>query len=337
MKETLEKLYSHATLSKEEAKGLFLKILEDGASQAQVASILTLYRTRTPTLDELEGFREGALQNSVKLDFSRMETIDVCGTGGDEKNTFNISTLSAIVIAACGIKVAKHGGGAVSSRVGSSNLLEALGYKFTSDNDSLQKQLEKAGLCFLHAPLFLPSFKNVAAVRKEMGVKTIFNILGPILNPAEPRYQIIGVYSLELIKLYTYLGQRINKNYTIVHSLDGCDEVSLTSDVKVSISSSEKIYSPSDFGMNKITYEDIREGDDIEGSVRIFNDVLDNKATKAQIDVVAANSGLALFYVNRQKGQRTPLLECVETAKEVISSGKARKIFKEVLEIAAKS
>lgn len=334
MKDILEKLYGHSSLSKTEARDLFLKILDSSTNQAQIASVLTCYRMRMPALEELEGFREAALRDSIKLDFSGFETIDVCGTGGDGKNTFNISTLSAVVVAACGIKVAKHGGGAVSSKVGSSNLLESLGYKFTSDSSVLKRQLEKAGLCFLHAPLFLPSFKNVAPVRKDLGVKTLFNMLGPILNPSDPKYQIIGVYSLELIKLYTYLGQKLNKNYTIVHTLDGCDEVSLAADVKVSDVNGDKIYSPSDFGMENCNYQDIKEGDDINGSIRIFNDVLDGKASKAQQNVVAANSALAMFQVYKHKGQTVSLLDCVEKAREAISSGKAKGTFKQVMELA---
>lgn len=334
MKEILEKLYAQAPLSNSEAKSLFLAILSPDTNQFQIASVLTAFRMRQVTLDEIFGFREAALENCVKLEFSGIDVVDVCGTGGDNKNTFNISTLSAIVVAACGLPVAKHGGGAVSSKVGSSNLLEALGVKFTNDQSSLLKQLEACNLCFLHAPIFHPSFKNVANIRKELGVKTIFNLLGPILNPAQPKYQTLGVYSLELVKFYRFIGQKLEKNYSVVHTLDGCDEISLTSQAIVSDKQGEHLFAAGDFGMSNLSYDEIKEGENISSSVIIFNNVLNNNATEAQINVVTANSALTLFQVRKAKGEQSVLLDCVAEAKEAIVSGKARRTFSKLLDLA---
>lgn len=334
MKELLEKIYTHAALSKSEAKLLFDHILEAATPPARIAAVLSAYRMRQPSLDELEGFMESALSKCIKLDFSGYDAVDVCGTGGDHKGTFNISTLTAILLAACGRKVIKHGGGAVSSTCGSSNLLEALGYKFTTDQGVLKKQLDGAGICFLHAPLFHPSFKNVVPIRKELGVKTVFNVLGPLVNPASPKYQLIGVYNLELVRLISFLGQRLKKRLCLVHTLDGCDEVSLTAGTKVVSDRMDRVYNPSDFGLDYISYSEINEGASIESAVAIFVKVLKGEGSAAQISVAAANAGLALFYI-RSFEEGGSLIDCVQEAKSVLESGEGYRTFKKALELAA--
>ena len=223
MKEILNNLYEHKTLSKDIAKEVLVNIASAKYNSSQVASFMSVYLMRPITVEELSGFREAMLELCLKIEFDTNETIDIVGTGGDGKDTFNISTLSCFVAAGAGIKVTKHGNYGVSSVSGSSNVLEAIGYKFTNDKILLQKQLDEAGLCFMHAPLFHPAMKNVAPIRKELGVRTFFNMLGPIVNPCFPKYQLLGVYNLEMARLYNYLLQKTASEYTIVHSLDGYD------------------------------------------------------------------------------------------------------------------
>lgn len=333
MKDTLEKIFQGAELTTAEADALFTSLLDESVNPLQVAAVLTAYRMRLPSLAEVLGFRQAALRVSKKVDLSEYGVFDVCGTGGDGKSTFNISTATGVVLAACGIKVAKHGGGAVSSKVGSSNLLEALGYKFSEDAGKLKRELDETGICFLHAPLFHPAFRNVAPVRKDLGFRTVFNMLGPLLNPAEPDCQMIGVYSLDLLRMYSQLSERLGKNYTILHTLDGCDEVSLTSSVKVCSMGSEDILSPQDFGMPYNTYADLDEGGDIAAASRIFLGVLDNTAAKAQRNVVIANAATALFYIERQKAGNRTLADFTSMASEAIESGKAGRIFSRLIEL----
>ena len=335
MKDILEKLYSGRSLDKPEARGLLGSMLDPAANHFQIAAVLSAFRMRCLNIEELEGFREEALEKAKRLDLSDFSPIDVCGTGGDGKNTFNISTLSAFVIAACGIKVAKHGGGAVSSKFGSSNILEALGYKFSDDENYLKRQLEEAGICFLHAPLFHPSFKHVAPVRKDMGVKTFFNILGPVCNPSDPSFQIIGVYSAELMELYKLLAQRLNKDIVTVHSMDGCDEISLTSDVKVSDKFEDKIYSPSNFNFPLISYEDIQETERIEDAVSSFISVLEKGSNTAHTRVVAANAALCLHRYYNCANKNVSLVDCSAEALEVIKSGKAFNVFRKLMHISS--
>jgi anthranilate phosphoribosyltransferase len=250
MKEILEHLYQHKTLSKAEAKTILIDIAAGKYNHYQIASFLTAFIMRNITLDELKGFREALLELCHRVNLSEYKVMDVCGTGGDGKNTFNISTLASFVVAGAGIPVAKHGNYGVSSISGSSNVLETLGVKFKTDEQQLKQQLNEANICFLHAPLFHPAMKFVAPVRKELGVKTFFNMLGPLVNPAQPKVQLVGVFSLELARMYQYLFQEEQMQYTIIHTLDGFDEVSLTGDCKLYSNQSEKIISANYFGCN---------------------------------------------------------------------------------------
>ncbi|HXB42267.1 MAG TPA: anthranilate phosphoribosyltransferase [Bacteroidia bacterium] len=316
MKKYLKKLYESQTLTKQEAREVLLLISEGKANAAEAASLLTVYLMRPISVEELGGYRDVLLELCVPVNIE-IPSIDVCGTGGDSKNTFNISTLSAFVAAACGVKVAKHGNYGVSSVSGSSNVLEYLGYKFSNNVDSLKKQLDKHNICFMHAPLFHPALKHVAPVRKEMGVKTFFNMLGPLVNPARTSHKMVGVYNLELARVYHYLLQDENQSYCIVHSLDGYDEISGTSDFKVYTQKGEQLTSPSEFGLPAISEESLFGGDTVEAAAKIFTDILQNKGTKEQTEVLAINTAYAMHcYSNK------PVPECLGEAREVIRSGK---------------
>ena len=318
MKKILTRLIQYQQLEKEEAKQIIIKIADGQYNTSQIASFLTIFMMRNISLDELEGFREALQELCVNVDLSEFNTIDLCGTGGDGKNTFNISTLSSFVTAGAGIKVSKHGNYGVSSGCGSSNVLEAIGIKFSNDKDFLKKSIEKAGICFLHAPLFHPAMKNVAPVRKQLGLKTFFNILGPIVNPSFPKNQLIGVFSLELARLYSYLFQKTNINYTILHGLDGYDEISLTGNTKIYTKKSENILSPEDFGVIPTKPESISGGNDVSSSVKIFMDIIKNNGTDAQNNVVCANAGMAIATI-----LKVSHIEGFEKAKESLESGKA--------------
>ena len=283
---------------------------------------------RSISLNELEGFRQALLELCISVDLSDYETIDLCGTGGDGKDTFNISTLSSFIVAGSGIKVSKHGNYGVSSGCGSSNVLEFLGVKFSNDESFIKKTIEKSGICFLHAPLFHPAMKNVAPIRKELGLKTFFNILGPLVNPSSPMYQLTGVFNLEIARLYGYLFQKTNQNYTILYSLDGYDEISLTNQTKVIQKDKELLISPIDFGVYKVNSNQIIGGNDIKSSAKIFLNVLNGKGSSAQINVVCANAGMAICTVENL----TPK-EGFEKAKESLNSGKAKVAFEKLVEI----
>jgi anthranilate phosphoribosyltransferase len=327
MKKILENLIQYKSLSREEAREVLVKISEGAYNESQIAAFITVYLMRSITVEELSGFRDALLELCVPFDTEGMSTIDVCGTGGDGKNTFNISTLSAFVLAGAGYKVTKHGNYGVSSVSGSSNVLEHFGYQFTNDKSLLMKQLEANNICFLHAPLFHPALKSVGPIRKQLGIKTFFNMLGPLVNPARPKQQMVGVFSLELARLYQYIFQKTDTNYSIVYGLDGYDEVSLTDDVKVKTAFSETILSPQSFGKQPLTQNQIFGGDSVEEAAAIFLQVLENKGTTAQRDVVVANTALAIqcFKPN------VSLLDCVAEAEESLVSGKALERFKNSL------
>ena len=318
MKKILTRLIQYQQLEKEEAKQIIIKIADGQYNTSQISSFLTIFMMRNISLDELEGFREALQELCINVDLSEFNTIDLCGTGGDGKDTFNISTLSSFVTAGAGIKVSKHGNYGVSSGCGSSNVLEAIGIKFSNDKDYLKRSIEKAGICFLHAPLFHPAMKNVAPVRKQLGLKTFFNILGPIVNPSFPKNQLIGVFSLELARLYSYLFQKTNINYTILHGLDGYDEISLTGNTKIYTKKSENILSPEDFGVVPTKPESISGGKDVSSSVKIFMDIIKNNGTDAQNNVVCANAGMAIATI-----LKVSHIEGFEKAKESLESGKA--------------
>lgn len=329
MKAILDKLFQLQKLSLQEAHKLLLNLAQGNYNDSQVAAFLSTFRMRTITLDELMGFREAMLELCLPLDFSDFDAIDLCGTGGDGKDTFNISTLAAFVVAGAGEKVVKHGNYGVSSVCGSSNILEHSGYKFKDDTSLLKMELDKAGICFLHAPKFHPAMKNIAPIRRDLGVKTFFNILGPMVNPAQPNHQLIGVYNLELARTYHYLYQRLNKKYAIVHSLDGYDEISLTGTAKVYASDGEKMLTPSHFGFSKLTVGQIAGGTDIPTSARIFTNILEGKGTRPQNEVVTANAALALQVLHPGKSLRV----CAEMAQKSLLGGDALKSLKTLINL----
>lgn len=327
MKEILNELISHKSLPQEVARQVLVNIASARYNPSQVSAFMTVYMMRSITVGELQGFRDAMLELCVPVKFDQ-PVMDLCGTGGDGKNTFNISTLSSFVVAAAGQPVAKHGNYGVSSVSGSSNILEHFGYQFTNDIDSLKRSLDENNICFMHAPLFHPAMKNVAPIRKELGVKTFFNMLGPMVNPAFPPKQLVGVFSLELARQYGYLYQQTNKDFLILHSIDGYDEVSLTGGVKYFSNEGETLLEPSEFGLKKLTIADIRGGETVEESARIFMSVLEGKGTPAQNAVVAANAGMALYCADRNQS----LPEAVAKAAEVLKSGTALKTFKKLIQ-----
>jgi len=328
MKALLNRLINHETISKEEAKQVLVNISKGAYNQSQIASFLTVYMMRSITVEELEGFRDALLELCVAVDLSEYNPIDLCGTGGDGKDTFNISTLSSFVSAGAGIKVTKHGNYGVSSKCGSSNVMEYLGIKFSNEKDFLKRSMDEAGICVLHAPLFHPAMKNVAPIRRELGVKTFFNMLGPMVNPAFPKNQMVGVFNLELARMYGYLYQNTDKNFTIVHALDGYDEISLTGSTKTISNQTEGMLTPEDFGVKALKQEEISGGDTIEASAKIFIDILSGKGTEAQNNVVCANAGIAIATVEGLQPK-----EGFEKAKESLLSGKGLEALKKVQEL----
>ncbi|HBI00904.1 MAG TPA: anthranilate phosphoribosyltransferase [Flavobacterium sp.] len=318
MKNILNQLINHKTLTKEEAKNVLINLSSGQYNASQMAAFMTVYMMRSITIEELTGFREALLELCVPIDFSDYETIDLCGTGGDGKDTFNISTLASFVVAGAGIKVAKHGNYGVSSISGSSNVMENLGVKFSNQQDYLEKCLEEANIAILHAPLFHPAMKNVGPIRKELGVKTFFNMLGPMVNPSFPKNQLVGVFSLELARMYAYLYQNTTTNFSILYDLEGFDEVSLTGNVKIISNSSEKILKPEDFNTKSVTLHQIKGGETVEEAANIFMTILSGNGTQMQNDVVFSNAALAISMM-----KKISIDESLEIAKESLMSGKA--------------
>lgn len=329
MKTILNHLFAQKKLTQEEAKEVLTNIAAGKYNDSEIAAFISIYLMRNISVEELAGFRDALLELCLRVDLSDYETIDLCGTGGDGKDTFNISTLSSFVVAGAGFKVAKHGNYGVSSICGSSNVLEFLGCKLGNQIDILKKSIEKANFCMMHAPFFHPALKNVAPIRRQLGVKTFFNMLGPMVNPAFPKYQMVGVFNLELARLYSYIYQQSDKQFVILHSLDGYDEISLTSPFKKIANSGEKLMDHKDLGLPKLKQEDLLGGSTVEESAKIFVDVLQNKGTLAQKSAVLANSAFAVqcFLPNQS------LPDCVTQAKESLESGKAFQAFETFLEI----
>ena len=322
MKEILNRLINQETISKEEAKKVLVNISKGVYNTSQIASFLTVYMMRSISVEELDGFREALLDLCLAIDLSDFNAVDLCGTGGDGKDTFNISTLASFVTAGAGVKVAKHGNYGVSSSCGSSNVLEHLGIVFSNEESFLQRSIDKAGICVLHAPLFHPAMKNVALIRKELGVKTFFNMLGPMVNPSFPKNQMVGVFNLELARMYGYLYQTTDKNYAILHDLAGYDEISLTDRTKMITNREDKMILPSELGIQRIRQSDIYGGKSVKESADIFIKVLQGEGTEAQTNVVCANAGLAISVVNRKSHQ-----EGFELAKESLLGKKALNAF----------
>ncbi|WP_417238710.1 anthranilate phosphoribosyltransferase [Bizionia sp.] len=331
MKNILNRLINQEHISSDEAKGVLVNISKGNYNQSQIASFLTVYMMRNITLEELQGFRDALLELCIPVDLNGYNAIDLCGTGGDGKDTFNISTLASFVTAGAGVHVSKHGNYGVSSACGSSNVMEHLGIKFSSDIGFLKTCLDDAGICVLHAPLFHPAMKNVAPIRRELGVKTFFNMLGPMVNPSFPENQLVGVFSLELLRLYSYLYQNSDKKYSIVHALDGYDEISLTGSAKVINNASEKMINPSDFGVETLSQQAIHGGDSVASSAKIFTHILDGQGTIAQNNVVCVNAALAISTV-----KNIPISESFALAKESLQSGQAKKRFKKLVALSKK-
>ncbi len=328
MKTILNKLINHEVLSKEEAKQVLINISSGQYNPSQISAFLTVFMMRSITIDELSGFREALLELCIRIDLSAYNTIDLCGTGGDGKDTFNISTLASFVAAGAGIKVAKHGNYGVSSISGSSNVMEKMGIKFSNDPSFLEKCIDQAGICVLHAPLFHPAMKNVGPIRKELAVKTFFNMLGPMVNPSFPQNQLVGVFNLELARMYAYLYQNTNVNFTILHSLDGYDEISLTGPTKIITSHMEGMIKPEDFGIRLLSQTEIEGGKTIEESAEIFTNIISGKGNEAQNNVVCANAAMAIATVTKCSPQ-----EGFELAKESLFSGKGLKALQKLQEL----
>jgi anthranilate phosphoribosyltransferase len=327
MKEILSYLFEHKTLTKTDAKNVLTNIAKGNYNDPEIAAFITVYLMRCVTRDELSGFRDALLELCIPVDLSEFNTIDLCGTGGDEKNTFNISTLTSFVVAGAGEKVAKHGNYSVSSSCGSSNVLEYYGYKFTNDNDILKKQIDSAGICFLHAPLFNPAMKNVAPVRRSLRIKTFFNMLGPMVNPAFPNNQMIGVFNLEVARLYNYIFQQTDKNFAIIHSLDGYDEISLTGDFKVFTRQTDKTVSPTELGLNNVTPEELFGGNTVEQAAGTFKKILEGQGTDNQNNVVIANAAYGLHTLHPE----FTVSDCIEQARESLKSKKALTAFNKLI------
>lgn len=326
MKNILYRLFNHETLDKQTAKQVLVNLAQGNYNHSQVATFLTVYMMRSITVEELTGFRDAMLELCLPLRLDDYDPIDLCGTGGDGLDTFNISTLASFVVAGAGQPVAKHGNNGVSSVCGSSNLMNYFGYEFTNDKDCLKRNLDEANICFLHAPLFHPAMKNVASIRKDLGVKTFFNMLGPMVNPASPKKQLVGVFSLELARLYGYLYQKTDKRFVILHSLDGYDEISLTGGFKVLSNRGEQILTPEGLGLRRLKPEEIYGGKTIESSAMIFEQVLKGRGTSAQQAVVAANAGMALYCA----GKESTFHDAIALAEESLQSGKALHAFKKL-------
>lgn len=317
MRESIEKAIAGASFSIDESAALMHAILSDEVPLAQVAAVLTALRIHGVSLDMLDGFAGALLDMATRTDLG--DVIDVCGTGGDGKGSFNISTTVAFVLAGCGFRVAKHGNSAVSSSCGSSNVLEALGIELTADVDRLQRALDKTGICFIHAPLFHPAMKRVAGLRRELGFRTVFNALGPLVNPARPLFQYSGVYDLELQRLYGYVLQRRGGKFAVVHSLDGYDEVSLTGSVRVVAHSGTSEYGAKDFGVTGVSPQDLKAPTTVAESASLVTDIVEGRGSPIQTEVVVANAALAMYYA---QGTRS-LAEYQEIARESIRTGKA--------------
>lgn len=319
MKKILQYLFEHKTLDRATAKEVLVNIGKGVYNEHEITAFMTVYLMRSVSIEELQGFRDALLTLCVPVDLNGHATIDIVGTGGDGKNTFNISTLSCFIVAGTGQKVSKHGNYGASSISGASNVMEQLGYRFKSDNDQLKREVEEAGICFLHAPLFHPALKTVAPIRRNLGMRTFFNMLGPLVNPAKPAYQLIGVYNLEMARIYNYLMQEVNIPFTIIHTLDGYDEISLTADARVITSTGERVWTPVQLGKRLVQPTDIYGGVSVEEAAKLFSKILKGEGSFAQNAVVLANAAMALAAT----GQYNHYEEAYAAAVESLDSGRA--------------
>lgn len=329
MKKILQYLFEHKTLSREKAKEVLVNIGKGVYNEHEVTAFMTVYLMRSITIEELQGFQDALLELCVKVDLNGFDTIDIVGTGGDGKNTFNISTLACFIVAGTGQKVAKHGNYGASSVSGASNVMEQLGYKFKNDNERLKKEVETAGICFLHAPLFHPALKTVGPIRKNLAMRTFFNMLGPMVNPATPKFQLVGVYNLEMARVYNYLLQLTGKAFTIIHGLDGYDEISLTNDTKVITNEGEKIMTPEQLGKRMVASTDITGGSSVEEAAKIFSRILKGEGSWAQNAVVLANAAMALNCTGKYANYEAAYIDAVDS----LETGKANKALEKLISL----
>lgn len=329
MRKYLQFLFEHKSLSREEARDVLVNMGKGQYNEHEITAFMTVYLMRSITIHELQGFRDALLELCVPVDLDGEEVIDIVGTGGDGKNTFNISTLACFIVAGAGQKVAKHGNYGASSVSGSSNVMEQMGYKFKNDQDRLKKELDQAGICFLHAPLFHPALKTVGPIRRNLGMRTFFNMLGPMVNPASPAFQLVGVYNLEMARIYNYLLQQSGKAFTIIHGLDGYDEISLTNDTKVITQAGEHILTPEQLGKRRVLASDIEGGDTVEDAAKIFRDILSGRGSWAQNAVVLANAAMALHSTGKFKSYDL----AYATAVDSLDNGKAYQALKKLVEM----
>ncbi len=329
MKQLLSRLFNHEELSREEAKQLLLDIVDGKFNNTQIASLLTVFQMRGIKVDELLGLRDALLTTRIPINLDEYKPIDIVGTGGDGKNTFNISTCACFVVAGAGYRVAKHGNFAATSVSGASNVMQQHGVVFTNDEGKLRRSMEGCNMVYMHAQLFNPAMKCVGPIRKELQVRTIFNLLGPLINPCLPAYQLLGVADLQQMRLYTNVLQKMGVRFSVVNSLDGYDEISLTNEFKVMSNSYERIYQPKDLGLEMHRQTELYGGATPEEAAQIFDNVLANKATKAQTNCVLINAAFAIQTIEPER----PIEECVALAKESLESGKALKTFMKFIEL----
>ena len=327
MKKILQMLFEHKSLDRVAAKHVLLNMSKGMYNDSEIAAFITVYLMRSITIEELQGFQDALLELCVRVDMDEFPLIDIVGTGGDGKNTFNISTLACFIVAGSGQKVAKHGNYGASSISGASNVMEQLGYKFKNDESRLKKEVDEANICFLHAPLFHPALKTVAPIRKNLGVRTFFNMLGPMVNPAFPGFQLVGVYNLEMARIYNYLLQQSDKAFTIIHGLDGYDEISLTNDTKVITRDGEKVMTPEQLGKRTVTSDDIYGGNTVEEAAGLFLRILKTEGTWAQNAVVLANASMALHCTGNYKSYDAAYQAAVES----LESGNAYNALRKLI------
>lgn len=327
MKKILQYLFEHKTLSRQQAKDVLLDISKGQYNEPEISAFITVFLMRSITIAELEGFRDALLELCLKVDLNGHSVMDIVGTGGDGKNTFNISTLSCFIVAGTGQKVAKHGNYGASAISGASNVMEKIGYKFKNDNEALKREVETANICFMHAPIFHPALKAVGGIRKSLGIRTFFNMLGPMVNPAFPSFQLVGVYNLEMARIYNYLLQQTSAAFTIIHGLDGYDEISLTNDTKVITAKGEKIFTPEQLGKRLVNADDIKGGSSVDDAAKIFLTILKGKGTWAQNAVVLANAAMALNCT----GNYASYEDAWQASVESLESGRAHRCLEKLI------
>ena len=331
MKKILQHLFEHKTLSKEQAAEVMHAMSRGEYNEHELTAFMTVFLMRSITMQELQGFRQALLELCVPISFSQQEVLDIVGTGGDGKNTFNISTAACFVAAGAGHSIAKHGNYGASSISGSSNVMESLGYQFSNDNKKLQTELNEAGICFMHAPFFHPALKAVAPIRRNLGVRTFFNMLGPLVNPAQPSTQLIGVFSLEMARIYNYLLQQSQNTFTIIHSLDGYDEISLTSDVRVMSEKGDALYTPDQLGKRMVMATDIEGGNSVEEAAQIFKRIISGNGSWPQTAVVLANAAMAMFATGHYKQYD----DAYQAAVDSLENGKAANALTKLIALQA--